>query len=80
MNTVIADLDSSMELFSPPRHPKPAKTQNFKKGPMNFDCSLKQIICLVKYDECEFVARNKEKLKSIYLPNTLNPKPEELRT
>ena len=27
-------------------------------------CSLKQTIRLVKYDECEFVARNKEKLKS----------------
>ena len=64
MNTVIADLDSSMELFSPPRHPKPAITQNLKKGPKNVDCSLKQIIRLVKCDECEFVARNKEKLKS----------------
>ena len=63
MNTVIADLDSSMEL-PPPSHPKPAITQNLKKGPKNVDCSLKQIIRLVKCDECEFVARNKEKLKS----------------
>ena len=64
MNTAIADLDSSTELFSPPRHPKSTITEKIKKGTKNIDCSLKQIISLVKCDECEFVTRNKKELKS----------------
>jgi hypothetical protein len=64
MNTAIADLNSSTELFSPPRHPKHTITEKLKKGTNNIDCSLKQIISLVKCDECEFVTRNNKELKS----------------
>ena len=59
MDKAIANLDSSTETDSSLKHSKPAISERLKNSANVINCSLEQIIKLVKCKECEFVAKNK---------------------
>ena len=62
MDKAIANLDSSTETDSSLKHSKPAISERLKNSANVINCSLDQIIKLVKCEECEFVATNKKGL------------------
>ena len=59
MDKAIANLDSSTETDSSLKHSKPAISERLKNSANVINCSLDQIIKLVKCEECEFVAKIK---------------------
>ena len=59
MDKAIANLDSSTETDSSLKHSKPAISERLKNSANVINCSVDQIIKLVKCEEYEFVAKKR---------------------